>query len=344
MPSGIGILGLGAYLPETVRTNEEIAPAAGVTVEWIEQRTGVMQRRVAERDQATSDLAAEAASRALTSAGIDASRIGMLVLGTSTLDELGPATACRVQHRIGAAGAVAFDVNAACSGFVFGLRIAHDWLAHQPRGQYALVVGAELYSTFLDSSDRGTAVLFGDGAGAAVVGPVSPERGVLHTSLGSDGGQADQVLIPGGGSRIPASRESLSAGKHTIFMNGRSVRDFITEMFPRVVDEACTAAGIGIADLDVVVPHQPNPLLLRSLSERTGLPEEKTVILGDRVGNVGAASIPVALTHAVARGRVSDGDHVLLPTFGAGVTWGSCLLRWSPTTHRPLSALDETEG
>ncbi|WP_019853917.1 3-oxoacyl-ACP synthase III family protein [Actinopolyspora mortivallis] len=343
MPNPIGIVGLGACVPETVRTNAEVAPAAGVTAEWVEERTGVLERRVAEEDQGTSDLAAEAARRAMSSAGIAADQIELLVLGTSTPDELGPSTACRVQALIGADEAVAFDVAAACSGFVFGTRIAHDWLSRRGTRGHALVIGAETYTKFLDPADRGTATLFGDGAGAAVLGPAPPERGILHVALGSDGSQADQVLIPAGGSRIPASSRSLTEREHTISMDGRAVREFITDMFPRVLAEACTAVGIRIADLDAVVPHQPNPLLLRTLSERNGLPEGKTVIIGERLGNVGAASIPVALTHAVAHGRVSDGDHVLLPTFGAGLTWGSCLLRWSPTTHTPASVFDETQ-
>ncbi|SFT35630.1 3-oxoacyl-[acyl-carrier-protein] synthase-3 [Actinopolyspora lacussalsi subsp. righensis] len=341
---GTGIVGLGAYLPETVRGNSEVAADAGVTADWIEQRTGVLERRTARPDQAASDLAAQAALRALSSAGVAPEQVAMVVLGTSTLDELGPATACRVQHLINATNAVAFDVNAACSGFVFGMQTAHDWLAQRGRGRYALVIGVELYSKFLDPADRGTAVLFADGAGAAVVGEVPPERGVLHVATGSDGSQADQVLIPGGGSRLPASDESLTNGAHTIHMNGRAVRDFITTAFPRVLEESCRAAGIDRTDLDVIVPHQPNPLLLSHLAEQAGIPAEKTVITGDRVGNVGAASIPVALTHAVAEGRVGDGDHVLLPTFGAGVTWGSCLLRWSPPFRQPCGPLDEIRG
>ncbi|ASU78156.1 ketoacyl-ACP synthase III [Actinopolyspora erythraea] len=340
----IGIVGLGAYLPETVRGNSEVAPAAGVTAEWIEERTGVLERRTADSGQAASDLAANASMRALRSAGIAPEQVGLVVLGTSTLDELGPATACRVQHQISATSAVAFDVNAACSGFVFGMQIAHDWLVQRGRGRYALVIGVELYSKFLDPTDRGTAVLFADGAGAAVVGEVPPGRGILHVATGSDGSQADQVLIPGGGSRVPASEESLAKGAHTIHMNGRAVRDFITDAFPRVLDETCRAAGIESTELDMIVPHQPNPLLLRHLAEQAGIPPEKTVITGDRVGNVGAASIPVALTHAVAEGRVGDGEYVLLPTFGAGVTWGACLLHWSPPFQLPRSPLDDSYG
>ncbi|MFG2005269.1 3-oxoacyl-ACP synthase III family protein [Spirillospora sp. NPDC048911] len=324
----IGVLGTGGYVPDRVRTNEEVAAAAGVSPEWILERTGVRQRHVAGAAQAASDLAAEAVRAALAQAGLVAGDLDLLVLATSTPDELGPSTACRVQARIGAGNAVALDVAAACSGWVFGTRVARDWLVAEGTGGRAAVVGVEVYSRFLDGRDRGTAVLFADGAAAAVLGPVAAGHGFARITLGSDGTRADDVLIRAGGSRLPASRETLREGLHHIFMDGRAVRDFILEIFPAAAADALRRSGMTPGDIALVVAHQPNPLLLRRACAEAGFAPDRLMVTGDRVGNIGAASLPYALDQAHRQGRLRSGDRVLLVGFGAGLTWGSTVLTW----------------
>ncbi|WP_035799000.1 3-oxoacyl-ACP synthase III family protein [Kitasatospora mediocidica] len=335
----IGVVGTGGYLPRSIRTNSEVAPAASVTPEWIVERTGVRHRHQAAPDQAASDLAAEAVRAALDCAGLDAAQLDLLILATSTPDELGPSSACRVQALLGARNAVAFDVSAACSGWLFASRVAHDWLAGDPTSRYAAVVGCEVYSPFIDAADRATAVLFADGAAAAVLAPVAHDEGFGAIRLGSDGTHASDVLIPAGGSRRPASPTTLTDGGHRIFMNGRAVRDFILELFPAAVHSALDASGLTLDQIDLVVTHQPNPVLLRSAARALGLPEERLVIVGEEVGNIGAGSLPFGLAHAAAAGRVKPGDRVLLVAFGAGVTWGSTVLIWSGTANVARSPL-----
>ncbi|WP_280267316.1 3-oxoacyl-ACP synthase III family protein [Nocardia wallacei] len=325
----IGIVGTGRYVPPRVRTNAEVAGPAGVTPDWIAEHTGIRRRHVLERGQAASDLAIEAVRAALSSAGLSPSDLDLVILATSTPDELGPATACRVQAELQAWGAVALDVSAACSGWLFGTRVAVDWLRAGTGERYAAVVGVEAYSRFLDASDRATAVLFGDGAGATVLGPVPPGSGFGRIELGSDGSHAGDVLIPGGGSRIPASSASLRAGRHLIHMDGRAVRDFILEIFPKAAADALRRADLTADAIDVIVTHQPNPVLLRKACAEAGLDPDLLVIVGDQVGNIGAGSIPFALAEAHGTGRLRYGDRVLVVGFGAGVTWGSTVLTWA---------------
>lgn len=328
-PRPIGVLGMGTHLPPTVRTNAEVARHAGVTARWITERTGVRARHVAGPDEAASDLAAEAVRSAAEAAGIGVTDIGLLVCATSTPDELGPSTACRVQARVGARAAVALDVSAACSGWLFAAKVAHDWLRGSPEARYAVVVGVEAYSKFLDPSDRATAVLFADGAAASVLGPVDDPQGFTHFTLGSDGALADRVLIPAGGSRLPATAATLTDGGHRIHMDGRTIGRFITEAFPRLITDALDRGGLGMADIACVVAHQPNPVLLRRIGDDLGIPADRLVVVGDQVGNIGAASTPYALATAAARHGLRPGDRVLIAVFGAGMTWGSALLTWS---------------
>ncbi|MFB7947948.1 3-oxoacyl-ACP synthase III family protein [Kitasatospora phosalacinea] len=326
--NAVGVWGTGRYVPSRVRGNGEVAAAVGVTAEWIAERTGVRRRHVAGVDEAASDLAAQAVRRALVSAGVTAEQIGLLVCATSTPDELGPATACRVQALVGARGAVALDVAAACSGWLFGVKVAHDWLREADGPMLAVVVGVEAYSKFLDPADRATAVLFADGAAATVLGPVEPPGGLGGFRLGSDGTLADRVLIPAGGSRRPATRETLAEGAHRIRMDGRTVSRFIRDAFPRMLHGTLERHGLTVDDIDHVITHQPNPVLLHRLAAEAGLADRMTVV-GDLVGNIGAASAPYALATAHAEGRLHPGDLILLTVFGAGMTWGSALLRWS---------------
>ncbi|MER5642129.1 ketoacyl-ACP synthase III [Kitasatospora sp. NPDC002227] len=332
----IGIVGLGSYLPATVRSNEAVGPPAGVTARWIAERTGVLQRHVAGPGEAASDLAAVAVQAACAAAGIAPDQLGLLVLATSTPDELGPSTACRVQAAVGATRAVALDVSAACSGWLFAARVAHDWLRATPEAGYAAVVGVEAYSKFVDPADRATAVLFADGAAATVLGQVPEGTGFAGFRLGSDGSGAHHVLIPSGGSRRPASPASTADGGHHIHMDGRAVRDFIVEIFPRLIEQSLARHGLDLPDIDAFITHQPNPVLLRGLGEQLGIPPGRLHITGDRVGNIGAAATPFALTDAAARGLLPAKGRVLLCVFGAGLTWGSSLLTWSGAPARQI--------
>jgi 3-oxoacyl-(acyl-carrier-protein) synthase III len=328
---GIGVVGAGGYLPERVRDNVEVAALTGASQSWILDRTGIRTRHVADPGQAASDLASRAADAALASAGLATDDIALIILATSTPDELGPSTACRVQAQLGARRAVAMDVSAACSGYLFGVRLAHDWLSARPGDGFAVVVGTEVYSKFLNYGDRGTAVLFGDGAGATVLGPVLPGTGFAGIEIGSDGSGAGHVLIPAGGSRCPADATTIAEQGHLVQMNGPAVRDFISEIFPRSVDHLLTVSGQQLSDIDLVVTHQPNPVLLRHLAQQMGITEQQLLIVADRVGNIGSACIPFALAEAAASGRIVAGDQLLLAAFGAGLTWGAALLRWSGT-------------
>ncbi|MEW2358940.1 ketoacyl-ACP synthase III [Spirillospora sp. NPDC029432] len=322
----------GSYLPGPPIPSEDVSRELGLDPGWIERRTGIRGRHAAAPGQAASDLAAEAARRALDAAGLGPRDIGLIVLGTSTPDELGPATACRVQALLGARRAAAFDIAAACTGFVYGLQAAVGWLATARPGPapHALVIGVEVYSRFLDPGDRATRALFGDGAAAAVVGPAPAPYGIGPLTLGSDGTRAGDVLIPAGGSRRPAGPGTLAERAHTIHMDGRAVRDFITEIFPRLVGEAAEDAGVKPADLDLVVPHQPNPRLVASLAAEAGLEPAQLAIAGHDAGNIGAASLPYALDRAVRTRGIAPGELVLLAGFGAGLTWARTVVTWPP--------------
>ena len=337
-PAAIGILGMGTYLPARVRTNEEIAPRVHVPPQWIEARTGIVERRVAAADEASSDMGAAAVRAACDAAGISPDELDLLVAATSTPDELGPATACRIQAQVGAWRATALDVTAACSGWLFATKVAHDWLRVTPGARHAAVVGVETYSKFINPNGRGTAVLFGDGAAAAVLGSVAERAGFASFDLGSDGRGAHHVGIRSGGSREPASANTLAAGGHLIYMDGRVVRDFIVDAFPRMVDRALTRHQLGLLDIDAFICHQPNPVLLRDLGASLGIPADRLHIVGDRTGNIGAASAPFALADAALRGALRDGSRVLVCVFGAGLTWGSTLMTWTgaATTTAPI--------
>jgi 3-oxoacyl-(acyl-carrier-protein) synthase III len=340
----VGILGTGGFLPTRIRSNEEVAAAARVTTEWIVERTGVHRRHVIGPGQATSDLAAGAVRAALDSAGLTAQDLDLLILTTSTPDELGPSTACRVQALLGAHRAVAFDVSAACSGWLFGARVAHDWLRAGTGERYAAVVGCEAYTPFVDPGNRATAVLFADGAGAAILGRVPVGQGFAPIMLGSDGRHAGDVLIPAGGSRRPASPETVAQGGHLIHMDGRAVRDFILEIFPKAAASALQRSGLDPQDIDLVVTHQPNPILLRRACEEAGLGTDRLVVVGDEVGNIGAGSLPYGLAKADADGRLKPGDRVLVVAFGAGLTWGSTILTWTGTGAGPGRQVGSAEA
>lgn len=329
----IGIIGTGAYLPGTVVDNEETARAAGVTAEWIERKTGIRQRRRAAPQEATSDLAAAAALRALDQAGITPERLSYLVVATATPDQPQPATAAIVQHLIGARGAAAFDVNAVCSGFVYALAVAEHLVGAAPEGGHALVVGADVYSRIVDPADRRTAVLFGDGAGAVVVGPVPQGRGTVATSLLTMGDRHELIRVAAGGSRRPASAATLRDGSHHFAMDGRAVRAFVHDALPGAVHRLLGRAGVRPEQVDHFVPHQANGVMLQEVWPLLGLGSAALHLTVDRHGNTGAASIPVTLDLVHRRGLLAEGDLVALCGFGGGMSVGSALLSWAHTRY-----------
>ncbi|GIF15027.1 3-oxoacyl-ACP synthase III family protein [Actinoplanes teichomyceticus] len=331
----VDILGTGSYLPERVVTNaeiEELVPAA--SAEWIESRTGILERRYAAPGEAASDLAVHAARAALEQAGLAAGELDYVIVATTTGDTPVPATASFVQGALGAGRAACFDINMACAGFVAGLAIAQAFVARRP-GARALVVGVDLYTRFVDFTDRATSVLFGDGAGAAVVGrrPDRPgaARGLLDVDLLSDADSAGLITTPAGGSRLPASARTVAEAGHTLHMQGRAVKEFVLANVPQFLTGLVKRCGHGPADVDHFVPHQANGMLVRALADASGLGDARLHLPVRYSGNIGAASVPVALDQANRGGALRDGDLVLLAGFGAGMAVGAGLLRWSGT-------------
>jgi 3-oxoacyl-(acyl-carrier-protein) synthase III len=327
----VGILGTGSYLPEREVTNSELAAmVAGADADWITRKTMIGARRFAAPGEATSDLAAKAALPALERAGIAADEIDYLIVSTSTGDMPQPPTASLVQNLIGAHRAAAFDVNVVCAGFVFALNMAQGLVAVRPDAK-VLVVAADVYSRILDFNDRRTAVLFGDGAGAAVVGSVPEGFGILDTELVTRGDAADLIHVSAGGSRLPASAETVANGDHYFTMNGRGVRDFVNDNVPPVLADLLDRVDLHAKDIDHFVPHQANGVMLKELVDLTGLDSAQTHLTLDRYGNVGSASVPVALDEAARSGSMRSGDLVLLAGFGGGMSVGATVLRWGAT-------------
>jgi 3-oxoacyl-[acyl-carrier-protein] synthase-3 len=322
-----GILATGSYLPEREVTSEEVARRIGIDPEWIERKTQIGLRRYAAPDEATSDLAVRAARDALTRGGISVDRIGYLIVSTSTGDFPQPPTSYLVQEGLGAHGAACFDINVVCSGFVYALALARSLVALDP-GTCALVIAADVYSRILDFDDRRTAVLLGDGAGAAVVGQVPAPYGFLGFDLTSQGHAHRLIRVEAGGSRTPTSHETVAAGGHYFRMDGRGVRDFVMENVPPALKVLVDRSGVSLDQVDHLVPHQANGVLLSQLVDQCGLSNAQTHRTLERYGNIGSASVPVALDDAVRAGRLRDGDLVLLAGFGGGMSIGTCLLRW----------------
>ncbi|MGW2280029.1 3-oxoacyl-ACP synthase III family protein [Streptomyces sp. NPDC001770] len=326
MNHAIGVLGTGSYLPDRVVSNDEVGSRAGVDGPWIERKTGIRKRHWAREGQATSDLAARAAERALAAADMDASEISLVVVATSTPDQPQPATASFVQDLLGADRAGAVDVNAVCSGFVYALDLARGHLAGRPQGGAALVIGADTYSRILDRADRRTAILFGDGAGAVVLGPVARGRGVYASQLRGFGRDHALIGVHAGGSRLPASEQTVRDGAHHFRMDGRAVRDFVADHVPKLVNEVLTEHGIPSGTVRHIVPHQANGVMLGELGDRLDLPGATTHINVDRVANTGAASIPIALDEAIRAERIAPGETVLMAAFGGGMNSALALM------------------
>lgn len=324
----VTIRGTGSYLPATVTTNAELAASLGVDEQWIVAKTGIQERRVAAPEQATSDLATRAAQAALDAARLSPGDIDLIIVATSTPDEVLPATACRVQANLGAHQAPAFDVDAVCAGFLYGLTTAAGMLRNDPELGTALLIGGDTYSRILDYNDRRTAVLFGDGAGAVVLGKTDRDSGILGTGLRADGALADLVRIPAGGSRHPATAETVAARQHYFLMDGREVRAYVEQAFPDIIAQTLKRADLTLADIDLIVPHQANGVLLRDCATMLDLDPALMHLTVDRYGNTGAASVPITLDDAVRAGRVQDGDDLLLVAFGGGMTTAGAAVRW----------------
>lgn len=327
-PTRAGVLGTGAFLPERILDNHELAERYGCSEEWILSRTGIRERRFAEPGTGASDLGVKAAERALAAAGLVASDIDLIVCATYTPDMAFPSTACLIQDRIGAKPAAAFDLQAACSGFVYALVTAAQFVASGAM-RYALVVAADVNSTIVDPKDQKVTPLFGDGAGAVVVGRVNHGAGILGFHMGADGGGGDLFYMPAGGSRRPASVETVEAREHYIKMDGPSLFRFGVDAMVQASRLALDRSGIGVDDVDLFIPHQANLRIIDAGLERLGIPKAKTLVTLDRFANTAAATIPIALDEAVRAGRLAPGMHVLLTGFGAGLTWGSTVIRWA---------------
>lgn len=327
MNKGVGILGIGSYLPEKVLTNKELEQIVDTSDEWIVDRTGIRERRIVDSTVATSDLATYAAEQALQDAGITADEVDLIIVATATPDMFFPSTACLVQDKIKATKAAAFDLSAGCSGFAYGLVVGSQFIQ---TGLYkkVLVIGAETLSKILDWTDRNTCVLFGDGAGAVVLGEVPAGYGILGVELGSDGSGGDLLSIPAGGSRNPATVETVTERMHTLQMSGSDVFKFAVKVMGEAAFKALENAGLSHEDIDCLVPHQANIRIIQSAAKRLKLPMDKVMVNVDNYGNTSAASIPIALNEAVADGKIKNDDIVVLVGFGAGLTWASCVMKW----------------
>jgi 3-oxoacyl-[acyl-carrier-protein] synthase-3 len=322
----IGIVGVGMHVPKKVVTNADLERMVDTSDEWIRSRTGIRERRIVEPGTSASDLAYPAAKEALKRAGLHSKDVDLIIVGTTSPDMIFPSTACFLQERLGATRAVCFDLSAACSGSVFSIITAQQYLKS---GQYknALVIGTEVISNFVDWTDRSTCVLFGDGAGACVLAPVS-RGGILATDMGSDGSAANLLYIPGGGSKHPASHLSVDQRLHYLRMDGRAIFEMAVRRMAASADKVLKAAKITREQVACFIPHQANIRIIQAVAKWAHMPMEKVFCNVERYGNTSAASNLIALFEAVEEGRIQRGDYVILVAFGAGLTWGSILLQW----------------
>ncbi len=323
---GARIQGTGSFVPARVLTNVDLERMVETSDAWIVERTGIRERRIVASGESCSDLAVKAAERALEAAGVAAVDLDLILVATCTGDAPLPATACVLQHRLGAQRAAACDISAACSGFIYALAVG-DAYVRSGYGQ-VLVVGSEVMSMLMDWTDRGTCILFGDGAGAVVLGAAADGQGILSSHLHADGTLWDLICVPGGGSAAPPSEKMLAEGLQYLRMKGNETFKVAVRTMEEVAREALSANGLSVEDLDLYIPHQANVRIIKAVASRLGLPMEKVVVNMDRYGNTSAASIPLALDEAVRGGRVQEGNLILMEAFGGGLTWGSTLVRW----------------
>lgn len=326
MLRNVGIIGTGSYVPEKVLANEDLEKMMDTSDEWITTRTGIKERRIAQKDEATSDISYQAALNALKDAKIDAKDLDLIIVASVTPDMLFPATACLIQDRLGATHAGAFDLEAGCSGFVYGLSVGWQFVA---TGMYdnVLVIGGETLSKIVNWDDRNTAVLFGDGAGAAVLAPVD-EPGFLSCELGSKGDGGELLKMEAGGSRSPATEETVRSKKHTIYMAGNEVYKFAVRTMGDASLRVLEKAGLTKGDVDYLIPHQANIRIIDSARKRLGLPKDKVIVNLDKYGNTSSASVGIALDEAVKSGKIKKGNNIVLVAFGAGLTWAAMVLKW----------------
>ncbi len=321
------ILGTGHCVPEKIMTNADLEKIVETTDEWITQRSGIKERHVADEKTPTSKLCIEAGRQALEAAKIKPEELDFIIIGTITPDMMFPSTACIVQAALGAKNAAAFDLAAGCTGFIYGLELARSLITADPKRK-VLVIGAEELTKITDWTDRGTCVLFGDGAGAAVLGAVDDDRGILGTYLGADGNLGDLLYMPGGGSLNPASHKTVDEKMHYVKMAGNKVFPHAVRNMLDASLKAMESAGITKDQLNLLIPHQANIRIIEAIAERLGAGNDKIYINIQKYGNTSAASIPIALDEAVREGRIKKGDLVMLVAFGAGFTWGAVLIRW----------------
>jgi 3-oxoacyl-[acyl-carrier-protein] synthase-3 len=321
------ITGVGSYLPARILTNADLEKMVDTSDEWIVTRTGIRSRRLAAKDEFTSDMAAHAAQRAMKKAGVTADQIDLIIVATITPDLPFPATACIVQQKIGARQAAAFDLEAACSGFIYGLEIGQQFIMSRTYDT-VLVIGAEKLSSIVDWTDRNTCVLFGDGAGAAVLQSRPNSHGLLTAVMGADGSKGNLIHMPGGGSRCPASAASVDTRLHFLRMEGKETFKNAVQAMLTAAREALSRCELDITKIKCVIPHQANQRIIDAVGERLGATPEQLFINLDRYGNTSAASVAIALDEAVSSGRIQRGDLILLVVFGAGLTWGAAVIEW----------------
>jgi len=321
------IISTGSYLPEKVLTNKDLEHMVDTSDEWITERTGIKERRIAHENQSASDLACEASREALNDAGLKAEDLDLIIVATMSGDMPFPSTACILQKKLGAHHAVGFDINAACSGFLYGLHVA-DGFIKAGLHKRILLVGTEVLSKFTDWNDRNTCVLFGDGAGAVIIETTEEDKGIMSTHINSDGTMWELLYIPGGGSRHPSSQESIQNRLHYIKMKGNEVFKHAVRTLGELIVKTLEENKLNSSQLSLLIPHQANTRIIQATADRSGIPMDRVIMNLDKVGNTSAASIPIALDEAVKSGRVRDGDYILLEAFGGGFTWASALIKW----------------
>jgi len=322
-----GVLGIGSALPEKVLTNLDLEKMVDTSDQWITERTGIKERRQAGPQETTSSLSVQASRKSLEMAGLSPRDLDLIICSTISPDMPLPSTAAFIQHELGARSCCAFDLAAACSGFLFGLSVA-DQFIRNGSAKYVLVIGAELLSRYVDYTDRATCVLFGDGVAAAVLGPVAPPSGILAAELHTEGQFADHLYIPAGGTAMPASCETVQNRSHYIKMRGNELFKVAVRGMEEVSRNVLEKAHLSLDQIDLFIPHQANQRITEAVRERLGLSPEKVFCNISRVGNTSSASIPICIDECVRGGRLKKGDLVLMSAFGAGVTWGAVLMRW----------------
>lgn len=322
-----GIIGIGHAYPEGILTNADLEKIVDTSDEWITTRTGIKQRHKAAADEYTSQFGSAAAKQAIERAGIDVTDIELIVCATTTPDQIMPSTGALIQAQIGAVNAAGMDVFAACSGFLYGLTMVESMI-RTGQIRYALVIGAEVLTKYVDYTDRGTCVIFGDGAGAAVIGPVPEGKGILATKIKSDGRYEEQLFAPGGGTRLGTTYQTIDDGMHFFKMKGNELFKVAVRSMADISAEVLRKAGFTVDDVDVVIPHQANQRITDAVASRLGVPEEKVYSNIAEHGNTSSASIPIAIDECIESGKIKEGSLVLLTAFGGGVTWGGTVIRF----------------